>query len=751
MNNKIYWLNKNARDHNKTRNMLNKKYYHVRVYTKIKSLANAQKTTPLKVIILSARTNYDNRLLNKMKKKKPKSTILVYEDNAKKIKQKKEKCKTNDLQLIQSKEELLEIIQRYLPQSNEYSSTTTSSTSSSIELSCSDQSSSDTFVNSNSESTNTERNKRKKKKKQKRSDCSVISSDFSDYSEQETTSPHVTDEEELEKQDDFSELEKYNGIVIWMNRKQSPKKIILKSQNSLSYELKKRSCKVIENKKPIDAIDYYKRIKRANNAKIKIKLVICEYDDVRQLVVTEEFGCSVIIWDPSWNQKVKIDEYQFKKRQLTEIFDRGAKYLASDAEELLHVIQLVIANKSLENEKKSLVTRLQGSVISPRGNKKTKTKKIKKNKQKGNNQKAQVSKNALTICWLARDHSYNERLIFDLAELQVTNQKFSQTSRLMDYIRNYQSTILLVISQSWYIENDKLTQQIRNGCNTKIPVWILAKRNEKNLAYMCRKGKAKHVFYNGYDLLQQIYPLLQSRIQKKFLTIQLSNNSSPLLLPQITSPYLVKASQLDFDSIKNQFETKWIKKQTGNPKVVNIFRIKATSNLVSRYLKYQQKIITDDPTLKNGYEGKFGKGNERRRFHGSTIACTLGMGGNMRPCNKKNCSICSIITHGFDINLCGSNKSFNRFGLGLYFSSVSGKSHDYTTIVPPAKYHTILVCYCLCGNSYSLKLTSTKLIKPPQGYHSIVGDVGQDLNYDEIVLYQNDSVLPFYIVQYNVI
>jgi len=60
----------------------------------------------------------------------------------------------------------------------------------------------------------------------------------------------------------------------------------------------------------------------------------------------------------------------------------------------------------------------------------------------------------------------------------------------------------------------------------------------------------------------------------------------------------------------------------------------------------------------------------------------------------------------------------------------------------------MLLCDVCPGNKYQLKITDQSLQGPPSGFNSVYGQVGTDLNYPEIVLYNPEAVMPRYIILY---
>ena len=111
--------------------------------------------------------------------------------------------------------------------------------------------------------------------------------------------------------------------------------------------------------------------------------------------------------------------------------------------------------------------------------------------------------------------------------------------------------------------------------------------------------------------------------------------------------------------------------------------------------------------------------------------------------------MCGISKNGFDASLIGKNiPRFQRFGKGIYLAPNSSKCHDYTQGNPDYGYRAQLLCLVACGAKYELLHDSTTLVAPPDNFHSVHGKAGGSLNYDEIVVYQADAVLPQYIVVY---
>lgn len=113
--------------------------------------------------------------------------------------------------------------------------------------------------------------------------------------------------------------------------------------------------------------------------------------------------------------------------------------------------------------------------------------------------------------------------------------------------------------------------------------------------------------------------------------------------------------------------------------------------------------------------------------------------------------MCCIIKTSFDLKFFKAATGWGRFGHGIYATSTSSKSNDYAKNVGiNSDWKALLLNKVIVGNGKSLINDDTSLSAPPEGFDSIVGEaaVGGSLNYDEIVLYNNDAVRPSYLVMY---
>eukprot|EP01043_Picozoa_sp_COSAG02_P005161 COSAG02_NODE_138_length_34440_cov_16.694368_24_plen_855_part_00 len=103
--------------------------------------------------------------------------------------------------------------------------------------------------------------------------------------------------------------------------------------------------------------------------------------------------------------------------------------------------------------------------------------------------------------------------------------------------------------------------------------------------------------------------------------------------------------------------------------------------------------------------------------------------------------------------------SWQRYGPGFYFAMHASKSHEYPVTemqaLPPGKhFRTMILCKVARGNVLETRENMDGLQgSAPEGYDSIHGVATADgpLNYDELVVFAEEAILPYAVVTYEYI
>ncbi|KAJ7888787.1 hypothetical protein B0H13DRAFT_2252732, partial [Mycena leptocephala] len=206
----------------------------------------------------------------------------------------------------------------------------------------------------------------------------------------------------------------------------------------------------------------------------------------------------------------------------------------------------------------------------------------------------------------------------------------------------------------------------------------------------------------------------------------------------------VPVGHVTFKSVTDQFKASW--RHTGKvcPPVRRVYKIVSTQAALAGYKAYQTTVENTGHFVASGRSA----GNENRRWHGTRRECTLGDRGQAQFCSSTTCSLCCIIKSSFDISLWGKKTGWGRFGKGIYTSSTSSKSNDYSNNDCSSSFKAILLNKVIVGKGCKLTQDNVSLTAPPAGYDSVLAEKGGSLNYDELVVYTNDAIRPSFLVIY---
>ncbi|KAF9790543.1 hypothetical protein BJ322DRAFT_999764 [Thelephora terrestris] len=200
----------------------------------------------------------------------------------------------------------------------------------------------------------------------------------------------------------------------------------------------------------------------------------------------------------------------------------------------------------------------------------------------------------------------------------------------------------------------------------------------------------------------------------------------------------------NYKSVKKQFTRSW-RHDTTCPKVKRVYKIIVTEASLNQYQVYLDSVEARGDFLATGKS----RGNENRRWHGTKRRCCIGDKGTTKICTNSRCSLCRIIQNSFDITLSKKATGWGRFGAGIYTSSTSSKSNDYSKNRGiNSNWKALLLNKVVVGNGKKVTKNKTSLTEPPEGYDSVVAVPGGSLNYDELVVYKNEAIRPSYLVMY---
>ena len=183
-----------------------------------------------------------------------------------------------------------------------------------------------------------------------------------------------------------------------------------------------------------------------------------------------------------------------------------------------------------------------------------------------------------------------------------------------------------------------------------------------------------------------------------------------------------------FSQVQALFQKTWARAKGDCPTISCVFLVTNTQ-LETRWKQYQTTLPVQAV---------------EQYYHGTKLTCDIVT--QCTACNDSDCGICGISQMGMDRRCIQKNINFQRFGHGFYFAPNSSKCHDYTQGV--RKHRAMFQCDILPGKKHIRKKGDRNLKAPPQGCHSVYGQAGGELNYEELVVYNPDCVMPRYIIVY---
>lgn len=213
-----------------------------------------------------------------------------------------------------------------------------------------------------------------------------------------------------------------------------------------------------------------------------------------------------------------------------------------------------------------------------------------------------------------------------------------------------------------------------------------------------------------------------------------AREGAPKIVPLPPAHYM-------FRRIQDRFSSQWLH-PTSKPILQYIYMIVSTEDSDRMYRAYRSGVEAVGNFVEQGLK----EGNEQYRWHGAPRECKVGDPGNKTLCDSTSCPLCCIIKKSYDVDKFGPR--WGRFGKGIYTSDTSSKSNDYAKNLKESEWSALLLNNVIVGRAFSTKTNKDTLLQPPPNCDSVLGVPGEDLNYDETVVYRNDAIRPAFLVVY---
>lgn len=178
--------------------------------------------------------------------------------------------------------------------------------------------------------------------------------------------------------------------------------------------------------------------------------------------------------------------------------------------------------------------------------------------------------------------------------------------------------------------------------------------------------------------------------------------------------------------MREKFRKAWAWGKGPSPDVKFIFKV-TNNTLKQKWTAYRCTLIEKDI---------------KELYHGTKLSCKITT--TQKLCNIGSCGVCGISSVGLDRQYIRDR--FQRFGNGFYLAPNSSKCNDYAQSCDELK--AMFLCDVLPGRRFYVQSNRQHLEGPPTGYDSVYGNIGEDLKFEEQVVYKSEAVLPRYIIVY---
>ncbi|XP_009127078.2 uncharacterized protein LOC103851949 [Brassica rapa] len=193
--------------------------------------------------------------------------------------------------------------------------------------------------------------------------------------------------------------------------------------------------------------------------------------------------------------------------------------------------------------------------------------------------------------------------------------------------------------------------------------------------------------------------------------------------------------------------TSWLKSENQCGRIDRVLKVHNMQKTLARFEEYRETVKIRASKLQKKHPRCLADGNELLRFHGTTVACGLGINGSTSLCTAEKCCVCRIIRNGF------SAKREKNNGVGVFTASTSGRAFESILVEEGDGERTVtvrkvlIVCRVIAGRVHrpveNVEEVNGLMMS---GFDSLAGKVGLYTNVEELYLLNPRALLPCFVV-----
>ncbi|KAF8055304.1 hypothetical protein N665_1299s0005 [Sinapis alba] len=185
--------------------------------------------------------------------------------------------------------------------------------------------------------------------------------------------------------------------------------------------------------------------------------------------------------------------------------------------------------------------------------------------------------------------------------------------------------------------------------------------------------------------------------------------------------------------------TSWLKSENQCGRIDRVLKVHNMQKTLARFEEYRETVKIRASKLQKKHPRCLADGNELLRFHGTTVACGLGINGSTSLCTAEKCCVCRIIRNGF------SAKREKNNGVGVFTASTSGRAFESVLVKEgDGERKVLIVCRVIAGRVHRPVENVEEMMM--SGFDSLAGKVGLYTNVEELYLLNPKALLPCFVV-----
>ncbi|XP_054804033.1 uncharacterized protein LOC129307175 isoform X2 [Prosopis cineraria] len=208
------------------------------------------------------------------------------------------------------------------------------------------------------------------------------------------------------------------------------------------------------------------------------------------------------------------------------------------------------------------------------------------------------------------------------------------------------------------------------------------------------------------------------------------------------------------DSTRQIIETicraSWSNSQTKSGKIESLLKVQNTPRTFARFEEYRQMVKNEAEKSHKKQPRCLADGNELLRFHGTTIACSLGTNGSSSSglCSSEHCCVCQILKHGsYATNEChGSFGVLTTSTCDKAFESIGSVDSESDNKGPSLRM-SVMVCRVIAGRVLYSSLEEIEAVEN-YGFDSLAEKTSGDSEIEELYVLDARAILPCFVVIY---